>query len=154
MIASPPRSKDHFPNQHSSLAPASVARASVTFLSKAASKSAVDFACSSRKGGAPGGAISSSSFSKVCEVQLGMLARCVARPPNELDFSWGFHSNFLSGTRSSVRRVFAISCLNSGIIISLSVIIPPVKYENCHQQRIVRASDYKYACESSSSRFG
>src|SRR5260370_5297578 len=61
------------------------------------------------KGGAPGGAKSNSSCSKVFLVQLGMLAKCVARPPSEVDFTCGFHASLSSGTRSKVLRVFAIS---------------------------------------------
>ena len=108
-IVLPPISRDHPPCQFSSVAPSRAARAEATFLSNAVSRSAVDFASSKRYGGCPGGAISSSSASKVFLVQLGIFARCVARPPSDDDFSCGFHVNFASGTRSRVLRVLAIS---------------------------------------------
>src|SRR5437588_1278638 len=91
--------------------------------------------------------MSNSSRSKVIAVQLGMLERCVASPPSVIDFSCGFQLNLSSGTRSNVLRVFAISCSNSGRIILLIDIKTSVE----RVAQIVRARDYKYSTQSSSS---
>src|SRR5437016_2058024 len=91
--------------------------------------------------------MSNSARSKVIAVQLGMFEKCVASPPSVIDFSCGFQLNLSSGTRSSVFRVLAISCSNSGRIISLIDIGTSVE----RVAQIVRARDYKYPTQSSSS---
>src|SRR5207302_4078878 len=98
----------------SSLAPAKAARPSTTNLSNDSSNSLVVAGIGGGSEGLPPGARSRESCLMVMVVQEGMLARCPANQPMVPDFSWGFHENLLSGTRSRVLRVLAISRSNSG----------------------------------------
>src|SRR5205814_6456937 len=52
--------------------------------------------------------------------QAGSSAISVARRPKVIDLGCGFHADLPSGTRSSTRRVAAISSSNSGISHSAS----------------------------------
>src|SRR5256885_13409179 len=64
--------------------------------------------------------ISSSSRVTACTAQAGSSAISVARRPNVIDLGCGFQADLPSGTRSSTRRVAAISSSNSGISHSAS----------------------------------
>src|SRR5689334_16036010 len=107
-------SNDHCAISASSLAPASAARADDTLLSNRVNNSDCDVTGSSLYGGAPAGAISNESFVTTSVSQPVMLAICVASSPIAHDFGCGFQRSLLSGTRSSVFRVLAISWSNSG----------------------------------------
>src|ERR1017187_1110679 len=88
---------------------ASAARAADAFLSNFASSSCREAAGSSVYGGAPGGAMSSASFSMTSTAQPVMFAICVASAPMLKDFGCGLQPNLSSGQRSNVLRVLAIS---------------------------------------------
>src|SRR5437868_1930186 len=86
----------------------SAARAAETLPSNHETSSARFFAARySCSGVAP--ARSNSARFIVSTVQVTMFAMWLARSPIENDLPWGFHANLSSGTRSSVRRVVAIS---------------------------------------------
>src|SRR5574341_56864 len=87
--------------------------ASAAFLSNNSSTALSVGSDSHLGGGAPGGAMSSSSSFSAFTPQPGNSAHSVASRPNGMDFSCGFHENLASGTRSRVLRVAAISSSNS-----------------------------------------
>src|SRR5207244_8392478 len=102
-------------------------RAAVAFLSKSARIFALLSSASNLGGGPPGGMMSSSSRVRALTTQPGSSATSVASRPSVIDLGCGFQEPFPSGTRSSTRRVAAISASNSGSSSSASGIrVPPL----------------------------
>src|SRR5438094_721673 len=96
------------------------ARAAAALRSNSSRIRAVLSSAANLGAGAPGGMISSSSSVTACTAQAGSSAISVARRPSVIDLGCGFQADLPSGTRSSTRRVAAISSSNSGISHSAS----------------------------------